>query len=133
MKKKYKQNKFEKTLEKIFYFAFLFDILCAGWFIFFETANIAWVGTLRTIYPFCLIVFLFPFDIPGKKYTVSGGSVLGQPYNKGVLKVFDSSFRKDGIISTLFSKALIIGIFFGTLFFTLIGIFQIHKIIDAII
>ena len=78
-------------------------------------------------------MFLFPFDIPGKKYTFSGGSVLGQPYNKGVLKVFDSSFRKDGIISTLFSKALIIGIFFGTILFTPIGIFQILKIVDVII
>ncbi len=127
--KKYKSNKFERISEKIFYFAFLLSILYAGWFIFFETANIVWIGMLRTLYPFCLILFLFPFDIRGQKYSFEPSKVIGKPYDKGVLKVFDSSFREDGFISTLFSKALIIGTSLGTLFFIGIGFIGILNII----
>ena len=57
---------------------------------------IAVVGMLRTIYPFCLIMFLLPFDKPpkNKKFVDS-------------LKVFDSTIEKNGLVSTLFSKSLL--------------------------
>ena len=121
--KKYQPNKFERTSEKIIYFAWIFDLICAGWFIYFETANIAVVGMLRTIYPFVMVpILLLPIEslfIPkGKKIP---------------LKVFDTSFSKDGVVNTLLSKGLFWMIFLGLLFFTVIGIFQILKIIDAII
>ena len=122
MRKKYIPNKFERTTQKILYCAWLFDILCAGWFIYFEAVNIAVVGMLRTIYPFCLIMFLLPFDKPpkNKKFVDS-------------LKVFDSTIEKNGLVSTLFSKSLLIGIILGIIFFTPLGIFQILKILDAIL
>ena len=121
MRKKYIPNKFEKTTQKILYCAWLFDFLCAGWFIYFEAVNIAVVGMLRTIYPFCLIMFLLPFDNPpkNKKY-----------YS---LIIFDSSIEKNGVISTLISKSLLWGIILGIIFFTPIGFFQILKILDAIL
>jgi len=122
--KKYQPNKFERISEKILLFLWLLDLICAGWFIYFETANIAVVGMLRTIYPFVMVpILLLPIEIlliPKGKENVS-------------LKVFDSSFGKDGVVNTLLSKGLLWMIYLGILFFTVIGIFQILKIIDAII
>ena len=122
--KKYQPNKFERISKKIIYFAWILDLICAGWFIYFETANIAVVGMLRTIYPFVMVpILLLPIEIlliPKGKENVS-------------LKVFDSSFGKDGVVNTLLSKGLLWMIYLGILFFTVIGIFQILKIIDAII
>ena len=122
--KKYQPSKFERISEKILLFLWLLDLICAGWFIYFETANIAVVGMLRTIYPFVMVpILLLPIEIlliPKGKENVS-------------LKVFDSSFGKDGVVNTLLSKGLLWMIYLGILFFTVIGIFQILKIIDAII
>ena len=122
--KKYQPNKFERISEKILLFLWLLDLICAGWFIYFETANIAVVGMLRTIYPFVMVpILLLPIEnllIPKGKENVS-------------LKVFDSSFGKDGVVNTLLSKGLLWMIYLGILFFTVIGIFQILKIIDAIL
>ena len=98
-------------------------MICAGWFIYFETANIAVVGMLRTIYPFVIVpVLLLPID-----------SLFITKDNDLPLKVLESSFGKDGVVNTLLSKGLMWMIYFGLLFFTVVGIFQILKIIDAII
>ena len=121
--KKYQSNKFERISEKIIYFAWILDLICAGWFIYFETANIAVVGMLRTVYPFVIVpILLLPID-----------SLFIPKDNDLPLKVFESSFGKDGVANTLLSKGLMWMIFLGLLFFTVIGIFQILKIIDAII
>ena len=98
-------------------------MICAGWFIYFETANIAVVGMLRTIYPFVIIpALLLPID-----------SLFITKDNDLPLKVLESSFSKDEVANTLLSKGLFWMIFLGLFFFTVIGIFQILKIIDAII
>ena len=121
--KKYQPNKFERISKKIIYFAWILDLICAGWFIYFETANIAVVGMLRTIYPFVIIpALLLPID-----------SLFITKDNDLPLKVLESSFSKDGVANTLLSKGLFWMIFLGLFFFTVIGIFQILKIIDAII
>ena len=121
--KKYQPNKFERISKKIIYFAWILDLICAGWFIYFETANIAVVGMLRTIYPFVIIpALLLPID-----------SLFITKDNDLPLKVLESSFSKDGVVNTLLSKGLFWMIFLGLFFFTVIGIFQILKIIDAII
>ena len=121
--KKYQSNKFERISEKIIYFAWILDLICAGWFIYFETANIAVVGMLRTIYPFVIVpILLLPID-----------NLFIPKDNDLPLKIFESSFAKDGVANTLLSKGLFWMILLGLLFFTFIGIFQILKIIDAII
>ena len=121
--KKYQPNKFERISKKIIYFAWILDLICAGWFIYFETANIAVVGMLRTIYPFVIIpALLLPID-----------SLFITKDNDLPLKVLESSFSKDEVANTLLSKGLFWMIFLGLFFFTVIGIFQILKIIDAII
>ena len=121
--KKYQPNKFERISKKIIYFAWILDLICAGWFIYFETANIAVVGMLRTIYPFVIVpALLLPID-----------SLFMTKDNDLPLKVLESSFSEDGVANTLLSKGLFWMIFLGLFFFTVIGIFQILKIIDAII
>ena len=121
--KKYQPNKFERISKKIIYFAWILDLICAGWFIYFETSNIAVVGMLRTIYPFVIVpILLLPID-----------SLFIPKGNDLPLKVFDSSFGKDGVVNTLLSKGFMWMIYLGLLFFTVIGIFQILKIVDAII
>ena len=121
--KKYQPNKFGIS-EKIMLFLWLLDLICAGWFIYFETANIAVVGMLRTIYPFVMVpILLLPIEI----LLISKGK------ENVSLKVFDSSFGKDGVVNTLLSKGLLWMIYLGILFFTVIGIFQILQIIDAMI
>ncbi len=121
--KKYQPNKFERISKKLIYFAWILDLICAGWFIYFETSNIAVVGMLRTIYPFVIVpILLLPID-----------SLFIPKGNDLPLKVFDSSFGKDGVVNTLLSKGFMWMIYFGLLFFTVIGIFQILKIVDAII
>ena len=121
--KKYQPNKFERISKKIIYFAWILDLICAGWFIYFETANIAVVGMLRTIYPFVIVpALVLPID-----------SLFMTKDNDLPLKVLESSFSEDGVANTLLSKGLFWMIFLGLFFFTVIGIFQILKIIDAII
>ena len=122
--KKYQSNKFQSKSGKIIYFAWILDLICAGWFIYFESADSAFVGMFRTIYPFVIVpVLLLPID---NLFTPMGKKNLS-------LKVFDSSFSKDGVVNTLLSKGLLWMINLGILFFTVIGIFQILKIIDAVI
>ena len=99
------------------------DSICAGWFIYFKTANIAVFGMLIRIYPFVIVlILLLPVD-----------NLFIPKDNDLPLKIFVSSFAKDGVANTLLSKGLFWMILLGLLFFTFIGIFQILKIIDAII
>ena len=121
--KKYQPNKFERISKKIIYFAWILDLICAGWYIYFETADNALVGMFRTIYPFVMVpVLLLPID-----------NLFITKKNDLPLKVLESSFGKDGVVNTLLSKGLMWMIYLGLLFFTVVGIFQILKIIDAII
>ena len=74
--KKYQSNKFQSKSGKIIYFAWILDLICAGWFIYFESADSAFVGMFRTIYPFVIVpVLLLPIDnlfTPmGKKKSIS--------------------------------------------------------------
>ena len=122
--KNYQPNKSAKISETIIVCVWSLCLIYAGWVIYFESVDSAFIGMFRTIYPFVMVlVLLDPIDslfIPKGKKNLS-------------LKVFDSSFGKDGVVNTLLSKGLLWMINLGILFFTVIGIFQILKIIDAVI
>jgi hypothetical protein len=115
--KKYKPNKSREISEKIILCVWILSLISAGWFTYFETADTALVGMLRVLYPLVMIPVLFsPFD----KKTDS-------------LKVLQSSFSEDGIINTLISWALTLGLVLGLMFFSILGFSRFIKFLMEIL
>ncbi|MDC2995444.1 hypothetical protein OAZ93_02545 [Prochlorococcus sp. AH-736-F09] len=115
--KKYKPNKSREISKKIILCVWILSLISAGWFTYFETADTALVGMLRVLYPLVMIPVLFsPFD----KKTDS-------------LKVLQSSFSEDGIINTLISWALTLGLVLGLMFFSILGFSRFIKFLMEIL
>ena len=115
--KNYQPNKSAKISETIIVCVWSLCLIYAGWVIYFESVDSAFVGMFRTIYPLVMIpVLLSPFD---KK--------------NDSLKIFESSLSEDGIVNFVMSWALILGIISGLMFFSILGFSRFIKFLMEIL
>ena len=115
--KKYKPNKSPEISKKIILCVWILSLVSAGWFTYFETADTAFVGMLRTIYPLVMIpVLISPFD---KK--------------NDSLKILESSLSEDGIVNFVMSWALTLGLVLGLMFFSILGFSRFIKFLMEIL